>query len=664
MTDVDNATREVFGNIAPWMQILFFVMIAASLGVLLWQAAARVWLWRKGQPGGFERDWRVWMQRLAVYAAAQKRVHRKSLGALLHWLLFSGFVVLTIGTILLGIAYDGPYHFHHGWYYLFYELTMDVFGVAFILGCLLAMYRRAFRRKPSLGHNRSDWWLLGLLLSLGVTGFLLEALRMHYTQVHPPVAYWSTVGWLIDTTLLRGIDVGNARTMHLAAWWVHAVLVAVFLATIPLNRFLHVLTGPLNIAARPDRPMGALVPLKMEEVEQTGRTGVRELANFNRQQLLSLDSCMECGRCEDACPATATGKPLSPKAVIVDLRNLMSLGGGNVHGTIRDETLWACTMCQACVQECPVLIGHVDLISDMRRDLIGEGKLSGPPAKALQQIGNQSNPYGRPNSERFGWAEGLGVPTVESNPAFEYLLWVGCAASFDPRAQKVARATALLLKQAGVNFAVLGKEERCTGDPARRIGDEFLFQQLAQTNIETLARHKAKNIVTPCPHCYNTLKNEYPQFGGQYQVAHHSTLLAELIEAGRLSNETSNGEPITLHDPCYLARVNGEVDASRAVVGAAQNPQYREMPRCGKKTFCCGAGGGRMWFEEAPSQRVSVLRSQEAIATGARTLATACPFCVNMMTDGMAGTPGGENVKVLDIAEVLLSRQTSTSPAA
>jgi len=662
MTDVNNATREVFGNIAPWMQILFFVMIAASLGALLWQVAARVWLWRKGQPGGFERDWRVWIQRLAIYAAAQKRVHRKSLGALLHWLLFSGFIVLAIGTTLLAIAYDGPYDFHHGWYYLIYELTMDVFGVAFILGCLLAMYRRAFRRKPSLGHNRSDWWLLGLLLSLGVTGFAVEALRMHYTQVQPPIAYWSTVGWLIDITLLRGIDVGNAQTMHLAAWWLHAVLVAVFLATIPVNRFLHVLTGPLNIAARPQRPMGALMPLKMEEVEQTGRTGVQELADFNRQQLLSLDSCMECGRCEDACPATAAGKPLSPKAVVIDLRNLMSLGGGNVHGTIRDETLWACTMCQACVEECPVLIGHVDLISDMRRDLIGQGKLSGPPAKALQQIGNQSNPYGRPNSERFAWADGLGVPTVESNPVFEYLLWVGCASSFDPRAQKVARATALLLKEAGVNFAVLGKEERCTGDPARRIGDEFLFQQLAQTNIETLARHKAKKIVTPCPHCYNTLKNEYPQFGGQYEVAHHSALLAELVGAGRLTNATSNGEPITLHDPCYLARVNGEIDATRTVIGAARNTQFREMPRCGKKTFCCGAGGGRMWFEEAPSQRVSVLRSQEAIATGARTLATACPFCLNMMTDGMAGTQGGENVKVLDIAELLLSRQSPIRP--
>ena len=661
--DPNMPTREVFGNIAPWMQVVFFVMIAASISVLAWQVMTHVRLWRKGQAGGFERNWRVWLQRLIVYAAAQKRVHKKSLGALLHLLLFSGFVVLTIGTTLLGIAHDGPYDFHHGLYYLIYELTMDVFGVAFIAGCLLAMYRRAFRRKSSLGHNRSDWWLLGVLLSLGLTGFLVEALRMHYTQVQPPVAHWSTVGWLIDTTLLRGIDVGRAQTMHLAVWWLHAILVAVFFATIPVNRFLHVLTGPLNIAGRPERPMGALVPLTMEEVEKTGRTGVSRLGEFTRQQLLSLDACMECGRCEDACPATATGKPLSPKKVVTDLRDLMSLGGSDVHRTIRDETLWACTMCQACVQECPVLIGHVDLISDMRRDLIGEGKLSGPPAKALQQIGNQSNPYGRPNSERLAWAEGLDVPTVESNPGFDYLFWVGCAASFDPRAQKVARATAQLLKEGGVNFAVLGPEETCTGDPARRIGDEFLFQQRAQTNVETLTRRKVKKIVTPCPHCYNTLKNEYPQFGGHYEVQHHSALLADLVGTGRLNNGNGagNSEPITLHDPCYLARVNGEVDATRAVIGAEKDPQYREMPRCGKKTFCCGAGGGRMWFEELPDQRVSRLRAQEALATGARTLATACPFCLNMMSDGIAGTQGGENVKVLDIAELLLSSQTPGS---
>jgi Fe-S oxidoreductase/nitrate reductase gamma subunit len=662
--EVQNATREVFGNIAPWMQVLFFALMAASIGWLVWQVFDHVRQWRRGQPGGFEKNPRVWLQRLTVYALAQKRVHKKSLGGLLHLLLFSGFVVLTIGTTLLGIAHDGPYNFHHGYYYLFYELTMDVFGVVFCVGCLLAMYRRAFQRPPSLGHNWRDWWLLGILLALGVTGFAVEALRMHYTQVQPWLAHWSTVGWLIDTTMLRGIDIGTAKNMHLVTWWLHTILVAAFFVTIPVNRFLHVITGPMNIAARPERPMGALVPLTMEEVEATGRTGVHDLAHFNQQQLLSLDACMECGRCEEACPAFASGKPLSPKALVTDLRALMSLGGGDVHATIPDETVWACTMCQACVQECPVLIGHVDLISDMRRDLIGEGKLAGPPAKSLQQIGNQANPYGRPNGERLAWAEGLDVPTAESNPDFEYLLWVGCAAAFDPRAQKVARATVQLLRKAGVNFAVLGKEETCTGDPARRIGDEFLFQERAQTNVETLNRRKAKKIVTPCPHCHNTLKNEYPQFGGQYEVQHHSSLLAELIGDGRLKAGVSDGEAITLHDPCYLARVNGVTDAPRAVIGVPNDTNYREMPRHGKKTFCCGAGGGRMWFEEPPEQRVSKLRAEEAVATGARTLATGCPFCLNMMTDGMANTPGGESVKVLDIAEVLLRRSEANANGA
>src|SRR6267143_854652 len=656
---MNDATREVFGNIAPWMRVVFFGMIAVSIAWPIWQIWARARLWRKGQNGGVEQNWMVRIEQLIIYALAQKRVHRKSLGALLHLLLFSGFVVLTIGTTLLAIAYGGPYDFHHGWYYLIYELTMDTFGVAFIIGCLLAMYRRAFLRKPSLGHNKSDWCLLGLLLSLGVTGFAVEALRIHYTQVQPWIARWSTVGWLIDTSLLQRLDIGTARKLHLTAWWLHSILVAAFFASIPVTRFLHVITGPANIAGRPERPMGELIPLTIEEVERTGRTGVNTMAEFTRQQLLSLDACMECGRCEDACPATASNKPLSPKAVVIDLRRLMSRGGGDVHTMIRDETLWACTMCQACVEECPVLIGHVDLISDMRRDLVGEGKLSGPPAKALQQISNQSNPYGRPNSERLAWAEGLDVPTVELNPGFEYLLWVGCAAAFDPRAQKIARATAQLLKEAKVNFAVLGAKETCTGDPARRIGDEFLYQQLAQGNVETLTRNKAKKIVTPCPHCYNTFKNEYTQFGGHYQVQHHSQLLAELIGTGRLSNDTSTAEPVTLHDPCYLARVNGEVDATRTVIGAAKDTLFREMFRHGKKTFCCGAGGGRMWFEESPAQRVSCLRAQEALATGARTVATACPFCLNMMTDGIAGTQGGEKTKVLDIAELLVSRGTA-----
>jgi Fe-S oxidoreductase/nitrate reductase gamma subunit len=661
--DVQTTTREVFVNIAPWMRAVFFVMTAASILFLAWQLDRRRRLWRKAHRGGFERDWRVWVRRLVIYALAQKRVHKKSLGALMHLLLSSGFIVLFIGTTLLSIAYDGPYYFHHGWYYLIYEVTLDVFGVAFCLGCLLAMFRRAFAKPYSLGHNWRDWWLLSCLLAIGLTGFLIEAFRIHFTQVQPWLAHWSVIGSAIDLTFLSGLSLGTARTLHLTTWWVHAILVSAFYVTIPVDRFLHVFTGPLNIATRPNRPMGALVPLTMEEVEQSGRTGVAELDEFTYSQLMSLDACMECGRCEEACPAFASGKPLSPKKVVTDLRGFMSLGGGNVHSVIADETLWSCTMCQACVQECPVLIGHVDLISDMRRDLVGEGKLSGPPAKSLQQIGNQSNPYGRPNAERLAWAEGLDVPTAETNPHFDYLLWVGCAASFDPRAQKVARATVQLLKEAKVNFAVLGKEETCTGDPARRIGDEFLFQERATTNVETLNRRKVKKIVTPCPHCLNTLANEYPQFGGDYVVQHHSALLAELIGEGRLKAAAPDGEAITLHDPCYLARVNGIIDAPRAVIGAPNDDNYREMPRCGKKTFCCGAGGGRMWFEEAPEERVSKLRAAEAIETGAKTVATGCPFCLNMMSDGMAGTAGGEEVKVLDVAEVLLARQKRSGTA-
>jgi Fe-S oxidoreductase len=315
-------------------------------------------------------------------------------------------------------------------------------------------------------------------------------------------------------------------------------------------------------------------------------------------------------------------------------------------------------MCQACVYECPVLIGQVDLISEMRRHLVGEGRIDGPPAAAMRQIGAYSNPYGVPNDMRLAWAEGLDVPIATPGGDCEYLLWVGCAASFDPRAQKVARATVQLFQQAGVKFAVLGKQERCTGDPARRLGDEFLFQQSAQHNIEMLKEHRVHKIITPCPHCANTLGNEYPQFGGQYEVVHHSQFLADLVKQGRLRSAAVDG-PFTLHDPCYLARALGETKAQREVL--SKNGAFREMPRCGDRTFCCGAGGGRMWFDERPEERVSHIRAREVVASQAKTLATACPFCLNMMTDGLAGVEGGENVRVADIAELLVASQAASN---
>jgi Fe-S oxidoreductase/nitrate reductase gamma subunit len=661
-------TREVFGNIAPWMRVVFYGAILASLGLTAWQVYRRARLWRRGEKRG-PWDWRAGLKRLLVYALLQKRVHRRSLGGVLHLLLFSGFLMLTVGTTLLFIAHAGPVDFHHGWYYLFYELTLDAFGLAFCVGCVLALYRRAAARPAGLGHAGSDWYVLALLLALGLTGFAIEALRLHYTQVDAPIARWSFIGHGLDRLLLSGVSLEAARSMHLAVWWLHTALVVAFFVTLPMTRLFHVIAGPLHVAAKADRHAGALLPVSMEQVEQTGRVGVSAIEHFGRAQLLSLDACMECGRCSRACPALATGKPLDPKSVVVALREQMAAAGEtaeppSLHGrAVMAETLWACTMCQACVDECPVLIGHVDLISDLRRHLVSEGQISGSPADAMRKIASFGNPYGRPNAQRMEWAEGLDVPTVETDPDFEYLLWVGCAGAFDPRAQKVVRATAQLLRRAGVRFAVLGTKETCTGDSARRLGDEFLFQEKATAVIETLNAHRVRKIVTACPHCLNTIRNEYPQFGGHYEVEHHSRLLARLVESGRLAAARPADGPITLHDPCYLARVNGEVEAPRKLLNAAGSTGgLREMPRHGRQTSCCGAGGGRMWFEEPPAQRVSRQRAAEALGTGAKQLVTACPFCLNMLTDGMAGTPGGENVRVLDVAEVLSAQQDEAAP--
>jgi Fe-S oxidoreductase len=384
---------------------------------------------------------------------------------------------------------------------------------------------------------------------------------------------------------------------------------------------------------------------------------------------------MECGRCEEACPAYATGKPLSPKKVVQDLKRLMTLNLTHhasritesqraLHDdTIQAETLWSCTACSACVEVCPVRIDPLTLITDMRRNRVGEGVLSGTAATALRRMQSSANPWGLPAVERANWSEGLGAPTARENPNFEVLYWIGCAGSYDRRAQRVARAVVKLLKHAGVNFAILGREEKCTGESARRLGDEFLFQELAQANIATLAKYNVRKILAHCPHCLNSLLKDYSQFGGQYEVIHHTQFISQLIKDGRLKVPSTTGQSdtgsVTYHDPCYLARVNGIHEAPREVLRTALGassapPDFREMLRNREKTFCCGAGGGRMWMEEDPKQRVSTVRAKEALATGAKTVAVGCPFCLTMITDGVAAQDS--SARVLDVAEILAER--------
>ena len=653
-------TRDTFGNVPPESVFAFYCLTVLAMALFGYGVWRRFRLWQRSSPKLFPlalAGIKPRLRQLLVEGLGQKRVRGRGAASRAHIALFAGFMVLFLGTVLLELDHlasglSQALKFHRGTYYVIYEFVLDLFGLLFLAGCLFFLWRRT-RRPPSVGHRPTDWYVIGVFLAIGVTGYLVEGLRILWQQPTGIAARCSPVGLMVASGF-SGLSVTQARSIHLLLWWAHAILVFGFIASIPYTRLLHIIAGPLNLLlAKPG--LGRLAPLSMEEFEKTERVGVSAIDHFNGQQLLTLDACMECGRCEEACPAFASGKPLSPKKVVQDLRGLMGQppgSGPKLHDeTIQAETLWSCTACSACVRVCPVRVDPLTLITDLRRNRVGEGALSGTAATALRRMQSSGNPWGLPAAQRADWAESLGAPTVKTNPGFEFLYWVGCAGSYDRRAQRVARAMVKLLQHAGVNFAILGREEKCTGESARRLGDEFLFQELAQTNIATLNGCGAKKIITHCPHCLNSLLKDYSQFGGHYEVIHHTQFLQRLLAEGRLKLAAPAGEALTYHDPCYLARVNGIHQEPRQLLNPAA---LREMPRRREKTFCCGAGGGRRWMEEEPQKRVSSIRAREALATGAKTVAVGCPFCLTMMTDGVAAHNG--EARVLDIAEILAER--------
>jgi len=666
--DPTKITRETFGNIqngagSPELVTVFYVMAAVSLLVFCWGVWRRWKLWQQGKPisvrkiviSNFQRL-KPRLGRLFKEGLGQKRVRGRGLASWAHIMMFAGFMMLFLGTTLLEIDHlaekiSERFSFHHGWYYVVYEATLDVFGLLFIVGICLFAWRR-MRRPNSVGHRSSDWTALYLFFAIGVTGYLVEGLRIVWDKPEGLALWCSPVGACL-AKLFGGMSEQTSRSAHLAVWWIHAAMSFGFFAMIPFTRLLHFITGPMNLfLATPT--LGQLKPITIEEVEETGVVGVSEISHLDRQQLLSLDSCMECGRCEEACPAYASGKPLSPKGVVQDMKALMEATAFGqapaMHGgVIQAETVWSCTSCNACVTVCPVRVDPLGLLFDLRRDRAAEGALAGSAANSMRQMQTKGNPWGFPQSDRLAWADGLDVPLVSDNPGFEVLWWIGCAGSFDRRAQKVTRAIAKLLIKAGVNFAVLGPDECCTGDSARRLGDEFLFQELAETNHATLKQHNTRKILTQCPHCLNSLTHDYPQFGDSFEVTHHTEFLQQLIDEGKLTAPAENGS-VTYHDPCYLARVNGVHQAPRDLLGNGLS----EMGNRREKTFCCGAGGGRMWMEEEADQRVSVLRAKEAVATGAEKVAVGCPFCLTMMTDGVKSCGSGAEVE--DVAENLAKR--------
>ena len=661
------ATRTLFFHINTTMQVLFYLLALVSSSICFYGFYRRSRLWRLGKPSPPVSDWPTRLKQLYNQAILHRRVRRRTYAGTLHIGLFFGLGALFVGTVIVAIEHYGALVFgehwlYRGWFYLLCKVTLDVFGACVLVGGTLALLRRFGGARPkSLGNNWKDAGFLTLLLTATLTGFLLEGAGLAADHARDMYASFSPVGRLF-AALLPGLTPAH----YALIWWIHIPLVLSVIAALPYGRWLHLFVIPLTILKQPDRAMGALEPVSIQEVEDTGRVGYGSVTDLDRWQLMSLDGCMECGRCTDACPANAAGKELDPKQIVLDLRSLLGKPNSGPAGStniISDAALWACTNCHACVRECPALIRHVDIIDGIRRYRVAEGRLSGSAATMLRQLGSRENPWGLPASQRLDWANGMEIPLASRDDGREVLFWVGCAGAFDPRGQQTVKAIAQLLQMAGVKFTILGPRERCTGDPARRTGDEFLFQQLAETNIVTLNEIGAKTIVTQCPHCLHTLKNEYPQFGGNYEVLHHTQFLSRLIEENRLRIPSVFTGEVTYHDPCFLARVNEITHEPRHVLGTSLEIPLVETGRRESKTFCCGAGGGRMWMEDSPSERPGLVRARELIATGAKTVVVGCPFCKVMVGDSIAQT-GSENApRVMDVAEVMLAAVEAASGA-
>jgi Fe-S oxidoreductase/nitrate reductase gamma subunit len=560
--------REDLWNLPAWMYPIHWALVIVCGVLVVYGLWRRVRLWRMGQPVKRTDQIGRRTRGLLLYALGQRRILSQAYPGLMHGLIFYGFVAFFIATSLVGIQMDAGWHILKGNFYLGFELVVNAFTVLFLVGLGLAAFRRYVQKPDRLNRKRDDVLILGGLAFIALTGLVLEVMRLR--GQNPEWARWSWLGNAIAG--LFGPLPDGPPAIYPYVWWAHQLAVFGLIATLPYTKFLHIVTSPTNVFLRKLNTPGAIP--KIEDIEETEEVlGVGAIEQFAWKQLLDGDACTECGRCQSACPAYAAGQPLSPKTLVMDLRDRMSeypgalwkwqelivakvpslrrlaLGSGEtiqrelVGEVILDETLWSCTTCRACEQECPVFIEQVSDIVDMRRYLaLEEGRLPDTLAQALRGTERQGNPWGQPRHQRAAWTEGLDVPIMADVGEADVLYWVGCAGSYDPRNQQVSRAMVKILQAAGVDFAILGEEETCNAEWARRAGEEYLYQMQAEENVGALKRYRFKRIVTQCPHCYNTLKNEYPQFGmeesggsgGRWEVVHHSQFIQELITRGKL----------------------------------------------------------------------------------------------------------------------------------
>lgn len=650
------ATREVLWNISNgWIMYVLLVptMAIASYGVWI-----RYKSWKQGLPADGRLDQP--MRRLKYlwnHALLQRRNLRQKYAGIFHAMIFWGFIALTIATIVVMIDHDFGVPIMRGAFYLYFQsLFVDLLGLIALIGVAMAGYRRWKSKPEKLVYTDEASWIIIIFAVLMVTGYLLEGWRIVATN--DPWGAWSPVGYTTGALFAPFFNIETLEVFHVLFWWFHLILAFGFIAWAPFTKMLHPLTSALNIYASNLEPVGG--SLKSIDFDTAEIFGVNDLKQFTWKDLLDLDACTECGRCTDACPANTVGKDLSPRDIILDLRGWLHKGSNGEVGLIgstdalQSDRLFECTSCAACVEACPVSIEQLPKIVDMRRfQVMEEAEFPETMQGAVNSIEERQHPYPGSQFSRADWVKELDIPHASEAEGAEVLVWAGCGASLVERNQNSIRSLAKLLKKAGVKFSVLGREEKCTGDVARRIGNEFLFESLAKENINTFKKHKVKKIVTACPHCFNTFRNEYPEFGADFETYHHSEFLGGLLKEGRLKITEASERRIALHDPCYLSRHNGMTDEPRELLNNVSKSPITELPRNRKNSFCCGGGGGMSFVDEPSDKRVNHERAKEILATEADTVAVGCPFCTTMMEDGINANKGDRKIEVKELAELL-----------
>jgi len=685
--------REIFFDIRFGWIIYIFAAIAVVAFVYAVYHRYRLWkVGKKGNPSVSQgKRFLTFIYTGFVDGIVHRRIIRDFYPGAMHALLFWGASLLLLGTAMDVINHyiTTPLgaNFLQGNTYFAFSFLDNLGGVMLLVGVIIAFVRRYIQKPSRLDNIFDDATALTFIFVIVLTGFILSGLRIRVTNYPPQWDEWRFLGFAFSKAFAGG---SHLVGWYQGMWWFHAALVigAITYISLAFHRLTHIIVSPVNAYFRSLTPKGALTTIDLENTETFGASKIQD---FTWKDMLDLDSCTRCGRCQDNCPAHLSGKPLSPKKVIQDLKALFvkqaplllkaqaatavatAPAGDPVESSnpgpsdkvceperkmigeiITEDVIWACTTCRACLEQCPVFIEPMTKIIEMRRNLVLEQTQFPETAMgALRSMEQRGHPWRGTMATRTDWADGLGIKPLSENKDVDILYWVGCTGALEERNMKVATSVGKILKAAGVNFGILGNEETCCGEPARRIGNEYLYQTLAQQNVEILNGYGVKKIVTSCPHCFNTLKNEYPQFKGNFEVMHHTEFIAGLLKQGKLTISQKLDKKATYHDSCYLGRYNDIYKAPREILSYITGVAPLEMSHRKSKGFCCGAGGGRMWMEEQIGRRINQMRTEEAINTKAEILASGCPYCLQMFEDAIKALEAEGKLKVMDLAEIL-----------